>query len=407
VHLTTTCCIAGGGPAGVLLGFLLARLGVDVIVLEKHADFFRDFRGDTIHPSTLAVLEELGLVDEFLKLPHQEIHGASVSINGAVMKLADLDAIHPKWNFVAMVPQWDFLDFLADRGKELPGFRLIMQAEVFDLIYDAERVVGVRARTPDGELAIQARLTVGCDGRHSTVRQIARLPVQNFGVPIDVLWLRIPKGNTTASPALGYFGDGDFLVLFERGDYYQAAFLIPKGSFDAIKGAGLPAFLDRILKLAPFLASTVGEIRDWSEVKLLTVRIDRLKTWHTAGLLCIGDAAHAMSPVGGVGINLAIQDAVATANIIGLKLLSGTLVERDLAAVQRRRMWPTRVIQRMQRFVHGNILNPRMSARNRGFRVLRFLVRFSVFRRLVARFIGFGPRPEHIATRPSEVGPGR
>ncbi len=314
--VTTACAIAGGGPAGMMLGFLLARAGVDVLVLEKHADFLRDFRGDTIHPSTLQVMAELGLLDEFLKRPHQEVRELSADIGGERVTIADFSHLPTRCPFVAFMPQWDFLNFLAEQAKRYPTFHLKMQAEVTDLIFDGDRVAGLRAKTPQGELAVRADLVVGADGRHSTVRALAGLKVEDKGAPMDVLWLRLSKRKDDGAESLGRIDAGRLFVMLDRGDYWQCAFVIPKGGFDELRRRGLPAFRAAIAELKPSLADRVTELQSWDDVKLLTVTVDRLKRWYRPGLLCIGDAAHAMSPVGGVGINLAIQDAVAAANIL-------------------------------------------------------------------------------------------
>lgn len=380
-----------------MLGFLLARSGVEVVVLEKHADFFRDFRGDTIHPSTMDVLDELGMADEFLALHHQQFTKGDFFIDGETFTVVDFTRVHRKFNFISLVPQWDFLDFLSDKGKEYPGFQLLMETEAQELVFEGHRVVGVRAEDPRETVEIRAKLVVGCDGRHSIVREQADLESISFGVPIDVLWMRIDKPKIPFAQTLAYVHGRDFMVMFDRADYLQSAFLIDKGGLDAIKVQGLEEFKKRIVTLAPFVETTVDSIRTWDDVKLLTVRIDRLKKWSAPGLLCIGDAAHAMSPVGGVGINLAIQDAVAAANLLALKLRDGTLSDDDLTAVQRRRQWPTRVLQRMQIFVHNSFLGTSQSSRMRGLKVLRWVTsHFPFVRGIIARFMGYGPRPEHV-----------
>src|ERR1700723_207072 len=314
--IDTGCCIVGGGPAGMMLGFLLARAGVDVVVLEKHADFLRDFRGDTIHPSTLEVMYELGLLEEFLKLPHDELRELSAEINGLQFTVGDFTYVPGHCKFIALMPQWDFLNFIADRAKRYPEFNLRMQAEVTDLILDGDRVIGVRARTQLGPVEIRAELVIGADGRRSVVREKAELEVETFGSPIDVLWMRIPRKAGDPPQTFGHIDSGRILVMIQRNDYWQCAFVIAKGSFAGIREKGLQPFRDDIVRLQPFLRGRENELKSWEDIKLLTVVIDRLKKWHRPGLLCIGDAAHAMSPIGGVGINLAIQDAVAAANIL-------------------------------------------------------------------------------------------
>jgi 2-polyprenyl-6-methoxyphenol hydroxylase-like FAD-dependent oxidoreductase len=390
--LETTCCVVGGGPAGMMLGYLFARAGVTVTVLEKHQDFFRDFRGDTVHPSTLDLLHELGLLEDFLKLPHQQLNSVGGIVGGLEFQVADFRHLPTHCKFIALMPQWDFLDFLSSRAKKFPSFRLLMQHEAVGLIPD-----GVAAHTPDGPLHIKAGLVVGCDGRHSTIRQAANLEVLEFGVPIDVLWFRLSRKSQDPEQLLGNINYGKALILINRGDYFQSGLIIPKGSFEQIQGGGLDAFHKDLMKIAPYLGDRVRELKDWDQVKLLTVRINRLKRWQLPGLLCIGDAAHAMSPAGGVGINLAIQDAVATANLLAGPLRNGPVSEALLARVQQRREFPTRVTQFMQVNAHkafakifqnpGPITTPWQ---------LKAAVRIPGLQRLVARGVGLGVRPEHI-----------
>ena len=395
--LSTTCCIAGGGPAGMMLGLLLARAGIDVVVLEKHADFLRDFRGDTIHPSTLALMDELGLLDDLLKLPHNKVPKLQVTIGDTPVTIADFTFLPPRHAFIALMPQWDFLDFIADRARAYPNFKLIMQASVVDLIEEGGRIVGVRATSPEGPLDVRARLTVGCDGRKSIVRAKAGLEVEDIGAPIDVFWMRISRlpGDP---PTGGRVGPGSFFAVLDRGDYFQLAYVIAKGSAERIMQAGLPAFRQTVAKALPFLAARVDELKSWDDVKLLSVSIDRLRTWYRPGLLCIGDAAHAMSPVGGVGINLAIQDAVAAANLLWKPLRNGTLSTFDLARVQHRRTFPTRVTQRLQVLAQKRIVQPVLS--NTGPVAppwaVRMFNRFPLLQRIPARIVGVGVRPEHI-----------
>ncbi len=397
--LSTTCCVAGGGPAGMMLGFLLARAGVDVVVLEKHADFLRDFRGDTIHPSTLQLMQELGLLQALLKRPHNEATKLTVQVGVTPITVADFSWLPPERAFVALMPQWDFLDFIAGEAKCYPSFHLLMQANVTGLIEEQGRVVGVHATTPDGPLDVRARLVVGCDGRNSTIRKQAGLEIEDIGAPIDVLWMRISR--LPGDPGTGGRLDaGSFFAVLDRGDYFQLAYVIPKGSSERVMQAGLPAFRQTVAKALPFLAGRVDEIKSWDDVKLLTVTIDRLHTWYRPGLLCIGDAAHAMSPVGGVGINLAIQDAVATGNLLWKPLKDGTLTEADLARVQNRREFPTRVTQRIQVAAQNGIVQPVLASTKplEPPWILRLINRTPLLQRIPAWLIGIGVRPEHIHT---------
>jgi len=380
----------------MMLGLLLARAGVDVVVLEKHADFLRDFRGDTIHPSTLEVVHELELLQEFLALPHQEIRELTGIVGDEPIVIADFGHLPVRCPFIAFMPQWDFLDFLARHARRFPGFALHMSTGVADLLSHDGRVAGVRATTPDGPLEIRADLVVGADGRGSTVRAAAGLRVKTLGAPMDVLWFRLPKTMTTPQ-ILGRIEAGRIFIRLDRGDYWQCGFVIAKGALDEIRAHGLEAFRADVARLvgAPLAP---GGLRDWDEVKLLTVRVDRLETWFRPGLLCIGDAAHAMSPVGGVGINLAIQDAVAAANLLAAPLRAGRVGVEDLARVQRRRDWPTRVTQRIQVLVQDRIVRRVLQSRRplRPPLAVRLLVRFPGLRRLPGRLVGLGIRPEHV-----------
>jgi 2-polyprenyl-6-methoxyphenol hydroxylase-like FAD-dependent oxidoreductase len=394
------CCIAGGGPAGVMLGFLLARAGVDVIVLEKHADFFRDFRGDTIHPSTLEVVHELGLLEDFLTRPHQELRELRGWVGDAMVPVADFSHLPTRCKFVVLMPQWDFLDFLARHGRKYPTFRLRMQAEVTGLIEEGGRVVGVRARTPNGALEVRADLTIGADGRHSTVREQAGLEIIDLGAPMDVLWMRLSQRPGDPKQSLGRFESGHVFVMIDRGDYWQCAFVIPKGGFDEVKRRGLEAFREEVARVAPFVRDRVGELAGWDDLKLLTVAVDRLRQWYRPGLLCIGDAAHAMSPIGGIGINLAVQDAVAAANILAEPLRRGAAAVDRLRAVQRRRELPTRLTQRAQVLIQNRIISRVLAgARTTSLPLpLRLLRDWPFLRRIPARLIGLGVRPEHVRT---------
>jgi len=396
--METRCVIVGGGRAGMMAGYLLARAGVPVAILEKHVDFNRDFRGDTIHPSTLELMHELGLLDEFLKQPHQEVRELRAVVNGQAVPVADFTQLPTRCKFIAFMPQWDFLNFLSSHAKRFPAFQLHMETEVIDLLIENERVIGVRAKTPQGELEMHADLVIGADGRHSTTQTRARLEQREFGVPIDVLLMRISKKQNDPQQTFGFFQHGKLLVLLDRDDSWQCGFVIPKGGFDEIKTRGLAEFQNDIVSFAGFLRGRVAELDDWSKIKLLTVQVNRLRDWCCEGLLCIGDSAHAMSPAGGVGINLAIQDAVATANLLAEKLQRGPVHVGDLRKVQARREWPTRLIQGMQVFIHRRVVTGRTSV-EKGTSlpfVLRLLKWFPVLRQLPARFIGMGPRPEHF-----------
>jgi 2-polyprenyl-6-methoxyphenol hydroxylase-like FAD-dependent oxidoreductase len=392
------CCIAGGGPAGMMLGYLLARAGVRVLVLEKHADFLRDFRGDTIHPSTLEVMHELGLLEEFFKLPHQKLYQLNAQVGEMQVTIADFKHLPTRCPFIALMPQWDFLNFLAVQGSRFPGFALRMQAEVTGLMQESERVIGLNADTPDGPIEVRAELAIGADGRNSVVREKAGLKVKDFGAPMDVLWFRLNRSTEDLVATMGRFDAGRIFIMINRGEYCQCGYVIPKGRFEQMRRQGFETFREEIKRLAPFARKTVQELRTWDDVKLLTVRVDRLLEWYRPGLLCIGDAAHAMSPVGGVGINLAIQDAVAAANVLFKALVEGQVTVSHLRQIQRRRELPTSITQwlqvTVQRRIIARVLNETTPLKPPP--AARLLARFPFLRRIPARIVGLGIRPEHV-----------
>jgi 2-polyprenyl-6-methoxyphenol hydroxylase-like FAD-dependent oxidoreductase len=397
--ITTRCCIVGGGPAGMMLGYLLGRAGVDTIVLEKHADFFRDFRGDTVHPSTLQVMDELGLIDGFLKLPHQELQKMDGLFGGSSIRIADLSRLHVKYPFIAFMPQWDFLNFLRESGKRLPSLKVMMNANATDLIWSGDTIIGVKTDTPEGSVEIRANLTIGCDGRHSVVREKAGLEVEEIGAPMDVLWFRAGKRGDENESVFARVETGKMMVTFDRGDYWQCAYVIAKNQYDAVRARGLDALREEIVRLAPILKSGIADVNTWDDVKLLTVAINRLKRWTRPGLLCIGDAAHAMSPVGGVGVNLAVQDAVATANLLAAKLSKGCPPEDELDAVRKRREFPVRMTQRMQVVVQNNIISVALKPGDAPLKAplfARVINAVPWLQGITARFIGLGVRPEHV-----------
>jgi 2-polyprenyl-6-methoxyphenol hydroxylase-like FAD-dependent oxidoreductase len=384
-----------------MTGYLLARSGVRVIVLEKHKNFFRDFRGDTVHPSTLQLFHELGLLEQFLKIPHQELRFISLQFGADLFKMADFSHLPTHCKFVALMPQWDLLNFLSEQGKQFPEFDLRMEHEATGLLYSNGRVSGVVAKAPSGDIQITADLVIGCDGRHSVIRRAAKLEPMELGVPVDAPWFRISRRSDDPETSLGNVNYGKALVLINRGDYFQAGLIVAKGSFDQLKQKGLGAFQQQIAQIAPWLGDRVTELREWDQIKLLSIQINRLKQWHRHGLLCIGDAAHAMSPAGGVGINLAIQDAIATANLFANPLREGRISDDLLSQVQKRREFPTRVTQQIQLAAHKRMVtifrDPGPAKPSWQF---KFVANLPGLPRLAGRVVGIGIRPEHVQTRP-------
>ena len=398
--ITAKCCVAGGGPAGMMLGFLLARAGIDVVVLEKHADFLRDFRGDTIHPTTLELMYELGLLEDFLKLPHQKVEHLSAQVGDERVRIIDLTHLPMHCKFIALMPQWDFLDFMAAHGRRYRTFDLRMRAEATDLIEEGGRVVGVQAQTPDGTIAIRADLVVGADGRHSTIRAKAGFHSEDYGAPMDVLWFRLARKPTDETETFGHIEAGMMMIMLDRGDYWQCAFVIPKGGLDAVRGRGLDAFRNSIVAMSPFLADRVGVLQSWDDIKLLSVTVDRLPRWWRPGLICIGDAAHAMSPIGGVGVNLAIQDAVAAANRLAAPLRAGSFSDDDLRAIEARRSLPVRFTQWLQLTMQNQIIRRALAGNERPKAPFLFKLFNTVplLQRIPARLLVVGIRPEHVHT---------
>jgi 2-polyprenyl-6-methoxyphenol hydroxylase-like FAD-dependent oxidoreductase len=402
------CCIVGGGPAGMMLGYLLGRAGIDVVVLEKHADFFRDFRGDTVHPSTLQVMDELGLIEGFLKLPHQELQTLDGRFGDTAVRIADLRRLDTKYPFIAFMPQWDFLNFLREKGRAFPSLKVLMSTEAIDLLRNGDVIAGVRATTAEGPLEIEADLTIACDGRHSTVRDRAGLEVEEIGAPMDVLWFRAARMPDQTDSVFARVEPGRMMITFDRGDYWQCAYVIAKGGYEAVKARGLTAFIEDVVRTAPMLKSGISDVKSWDDIKLLTVAINRLKRWTLPGLLCIGDAAHAMSPVGGVGVNLAVQDAVATANLLAEKLRHGCPSEHELNAVRRRREFPMKMTQAMQVVVQNNIITGALTASAHAVRVplmVRVITALPWLQTKAAGFLALGVRPEHVHSPIAQASP--
>jgi 2-polyprenyl-6-methoxyphenol hydroxylase-like FAD-dependent oxidoreductase len=398
--VNTQCCIAGGGPAGMMLGFLLARAGVRVVILEKHPDFLRDFRGDTVHPSTLELIYEVGLLGEFLRLPHRKVDRLALQIGKRLVRMIDMSHLPTRCKYIALMPQWDFLNFLADHCRRYRQFDLRMRAEATDLIEQDGRIVGVRANTPDGELIVRANLVVGADGRHSTLRGKAGLRSDDYGAPMDVLWFRMTRREDDGEDVFGHIEAGAMMIMLDRGDYWQCAYVIPKGGIERVKSAGIEAFRARVVALSPFLADRIGEIRSFDDVKLLSVTVDRLQQWWRPGLICIGDAAHAMSPIGGVGINIAVQDAVAAANRLAAPLRNGSVTDDDLRAIQVRRAFPARLTQQIQLAMQNRIIGPALQGTREPEPpfLFRLFNAFPILRRMPARLLAVGIRPEHVQT---------
>ncbi len=401
----TTCCVVGGGPAGVMLGLLLARKGVRVTVLEKHKDFFRDFRGDTVHPSTLNAIHDLGILEQFLQVPHQELSSAGGVFGDFNFRAATFEHVPARCKFIALMPQWDLLAFLAGQAKRFGGFDMRMEHEAVDLLQENGRITGVQVKGPEGPIEVLADLVVGCDGRHAMTRQAAGLELQEYGVPIDVLWFRLSRKGADPEQVFGNINYGKLLILIPRGDYFQVGLIIRKNSFESLKSGGIDAFGTTLLQIAPFLGNRVEELHDWEQVKLLSVQINRLRSWHRPGLLCIGDAAHAMSPVGGVGINLAIQDSIATANLFARPLLDGHITEALSEKLQRRREFPTRWTQFAQVNAHKMLThvfaNPGPAKAPWQMKVV---LGVPGVQRVVGRLIGMGVRPERIADAAGNAG---
>jgi len=398
--------IVGGGPAGMVAGLLFARAGVPVTVLEKHGDFLRDFRGDTVHPSTLRIFSELGLLDRLLERPHDKVHDIQGLIGGRRLAIADFTHFDPRWNFIAMMPQWDFLDFVADEARRYPHFSLLQDAEATDLLEEEGRVAGVRYLVGGEERTLSARLTIAADGRSSRMRAAAGLPVRDLGAPMDVFWFRVPRERTPRNETTGVFASGRIMAMIDRGDYWQCAYVFPKGMEDEVRARGIEAFRNEVATLAPTLGERIGAVASWDDVKLLSVSLDRLEQWHRPGLLVIGDAAHAMTPIGGVGINVAVQDAVAAANALAGPMAAGRDVDPLLHRVQKRRLPAVRITQGFQKTAQDRIISKLLMGQGGDFeppRPLRWLDRYPILRRIPAALIGFGYRPEHVKSPAAKV----
>jgi len=405
----TRCCVVGGGPAGMMLSLLLARAGVPVTLLEKHGDFLRDFRGDTVHPSTLQILDELGLLSKFQQLPVHRVEHLSGIIGGRDQPLVDFRGLKP-FGYLELVPQWDFLDMLAEAGRRYPAFDLRMRHKATGLLEENGRTVGVRVESSQGPMEIRADLVVACDGRHSTLRESAGLQATDYGAPMDVLWFRMPRNPPDPQDTFGIVDGGHMMVLLNRNDYWQTAYLVPKGSDARLRAQSIEVLRDSVAQLAPFLADRKHAIESWEKISTLSVQVDRLDRWHRPGLLLIGDAAHAMSPIGGVGINLAIQDAVAAANALVHPLLGNHAIdESTLAQIQRRREWPVQVVQKVQLTMQKRLLSRALEQAGAAPRIpalLRFLLKFRSVRHIPARLFGYGVRQEHVRTPLAETATG-
>ncbi len=398
-NLTTDLCIVGGGPAGMMAGLLFARAGVSTIVLEKHGDFLRDFRGDTVHPSTLEVFHELGLLPGLLARPHDKVGTVSAHVSGQRVQIADFSRLPTQCRFIAMMPQWEFLDFVAEEARRYPAFQLLMHTNVTGIWREDGRVAGVVATGATGTVQVGARLVIAADGRGSVLRDAVGLPRTDLGAPIDVFWFRVPKPSSPDNQTTGNFAAGKILVMIDRGEYWQCAYAFAKGAAATIRARGLASFRHELTALTPLLGPGVASLNDWDQVKLLTVKLDRLDRWHCPGFLAIGDAAHAMSPVGGIGINMAIQDAVAAANLLAAPMARGEPVDRLLAAVERRRRWPTHATQRLQKLAHDRVIGRVLgstAALTKPPWPLRLLDRFAWLQQVPARLVGLGLRPEHV-----------